>query len=352
MTLRRYWPALAILVIVAVVVGVFVWGGRDEQLRARVGQAFDAPFSFNSDVEVTSRTLRLPYGEVDVDTTAPQSSAPSGLNSEDRTAPDDGSFIGVYVRSSGSERLPLPAVGDTETTAKTEVALVVAGRTYVIPPRFRSPATEPVNRFAWVAVQGSPRDVQVAITYDGVTQSVDARSGKRTTGAAAPLYRLATLKTQRTAKECGAPVTVSDRFRIDPEDEIRCSVQVLGALPYLAGRGWAAKGTVWFSVLVGVFDDARFRRDGQYYRARTGGSGAVVTASTPGTSPEAVRPAGLDGYLPSGAGGRLAALRVPIGTTPTITISATYRDLVRYGRQPAQTVAAGPDATVTWTVKP
>lgn len=366
--LRRYWSVVAIVLIAAVTGGVLVWGGRrDEQVRARAGQVFDGFYQFDGSLRPVNATLRVPDGEVDVTTTRPVTSAPTGFDLPERLAPDGGRFVGVQVRASVAKTLPQPRADAADAAAGSgiasanatadnadpavSVALVADGFSYRIPPPLRrSQASRPTDRLAWVAVAGNPRRIEVALTYAGVTQRVDMDTGTRTSGLAEPLYRLTTGFPSSVGRQCGAPTALSGGFRIEAGRDLECAVRTLGGLPYLPGYGWAPRGTVWFSVLLGLERfTPRFQQGDTDYRAATGSAPVPVTATAGGRAAVKAPQPLADSPL-TGGQGYLAVFAQPVGASPAITFTATFRDLVRVGDEGAAPVAAGPEVRVTWTV--
>lgn len=104
-----------------------------------------------------------------------------------------------------------------------------------------------------VAVPKTDQPIRLELELDGRRQSVDPRSGRRTTGAFAALYRpQARDRDDRDAAGSSATATGAQRSGdLGWETTARADYR---RVPYLAGLGWAKAGREWL-----VLDEAELR---------------------------------------------------------------------------------------------
>lgn len=139
-------------------------------------------------------------------------------------APDGGAFVPVTWSFSYAAAFPASRTGAIEVPAT--LSLVAGGHRYDLQRIGRSVgATVP----EYVAVASS-KDLQVGLTYDGLTQTVDVATGKRHAGAAEALY-----DAKPTTIDCGKGWSTS----IPIKAPMACSLQV-AVVPW-AGS-WASAG--------------------------------------------------------------------------------------------------------------
>ena len=122
----------------------------------------------------------------------------------------------------GEEKIEIPEVGNAST---------VAHSAYVVVP------------------EGTGTDLDLEVTYDGLTQTADLGTGAVDKGAAAELYDAPldapdTLTVGATSSECPWARRVFNG--LDPD--IACGAQYVWSLPYVDGLGWAEPGTSWVLV--------------------------------------------------------------------------------------------------------
>lgn len=155
-----------------------------------------------------------------------------------RTAPEGGSFVPVVWSFQDDiygeiERL----FGERRAL---EVELVAGGERYSL-----SPPDPGSNKTAeYVAVEGAADELTLEVTYDGLTQTVDAETGERESGVAEALYGLP--ETEIKIKKC--PIK---KWFTDPTILLAYECQYTTAVPspYVANT-WVKEGHTWLSVTV------------------------------------------------------------------------------------------------------
>lgn len=125
------------------------------------------------------------------------------------------------------------------TDAQPVVDLMTGGETYRLPTPDTS---DEEGESFFVAVDGEAKKLSLKVTFDGVAQTVNLRTGKRDAGRAAPLYSLVANRTH--PKDCG-----SDAWVEAPLTAIDYHCEVTGplVLPYANGH-WAKDGRVFLAV--------------------------------------------------------------------------------------------------------
>jgi hypothetical protein len=156
------------------------------------------------------------------------------------------------------------------TDAQPVVDLVTDGDSYRLP----TPDTDNESGESFfVVVDGEAKKVSLKVTFDGVAQTVDLRTGKRQAGRAEPLYSLEA--NRLPAKNCG-----SDSWVDEPLTAIDYACSVTGplVLPYADGQ-WAKEGHVFLAV--GLSTELRTwgLANGSGGGALYSGAGARVTAT-------------------------------------------------------------------------
>ncbi|WP_344777056.1 hypothetical protein [Nocardioides panacisoli] len=125
------------------------------------------------------------------------------------------------------------------TDAQPVVDLVSDGETYRLP----TPDTSDENGESFfVVVDGEAKKTTLKVTFDGVSQTVDLRTGRRQAGRAEPLYSLQA--NRLSGKDCD-----SDSWVDEPLTAIDYACEVTGplVLPYANGA-WAKEGHVFLAV--------------------------------------------------------------------------------------------------------
>lgn len=156
-----------------------------------------------------------------------------------RSAPGGGSFVPV-VWSFENDKIfgeITRLFGDRQPL---EVDLVTGGERYSLTP----PDSGPGKTAEYVAVEGSGEDVSLEVTYDGLTQTLDAESGKLDKGVAAALYDLP--KTKIKIKDCPTKKWFTQAL-IYQQYECRYTTAIPS--PYVVNE-WVKKGHTWLAVTV------------------------------------------------------------------------------------------------------
>lgn len=308
----------AVTAVAAVATTTVIWFDRHDRVQA--GTTYPA-----LSVDGRSSTVLIPLGKMNLTVSQPMATVPG----QDRRPPRGGSFVGVAWKTDPfslpqEARLPL-----TNVASQPRLALVAGGRSYPLPSMRAGlirGASGPVvtgDGGAFVAVDGPVDQMSVRVEYDGATQSVDVRSGKRDPGPAANLY---TLKpAQPSEQKCPEQRPASG-------DEIsgwvlQCSVSTASAVPYVAGLGWARPGEQWVvlnvtSALTGELAWKPFPGSGRSVTYDVDGprstfrlDGVLATSALPGMDATA--------YRDSRGSGTLIFANV-IGAPLSLRITQTY----------------------------
>ena len=142
-------------------------------------------------VLIPTGRLDLVLGEPTTDDVGPD------LAEDDEThaPPDGGSWVPVHVEHDpfGEGGVPVGLIGGAPQPA--ELALVVDGTTVDLGAPYRVVGEQGTADSGldtvWVAVDEAPDEIEsmkLAVTYDGLTQTLDPATGEREAGAAAALY--------------------------------------------------------------------------------------------------------------------------------------------------------------------
>ena len=197
----------------------------------------------------------VPTGRVDVVVGKPRAGEvkpDEASDGHDHEAPDGGSWIPVRVAHDpfGHLAVPVGLMGGSPRPA--QVALVVDGTTVNLGAPYRVVGDQGTADSGldnvWVAVDQRPDEVesvQVAVTYDGLTQTLDPKTGDRDGGAAEPLY---VAEGEELEATCAPDDPVDRAVRLD----LACVVGPAQRTPYLPGAGWAEVGRSWMVVGVAV----------------------------------------------------------------------------------------------------
>ncbi|MEO9322437.1 hypothetical protein ABFT23_03050 [Nocardioides sp. C4-1] len=173
-------------------------------------------------------------------------------------APEGGSFVRVDLDIPDDGLIPLAAVA-APFQQETEVVLRADGREYpLLGPG--GPVLDPNGLVGqggsrWVAVEGEPDELEVAVTVDGLTQTVDAADGSVDNGRAAELADVrdragaAGGAGQREGTPCGTPERLDDTaLRVSYGRSLECRVRLALRTPYVDGLGWADEGREFVAV--------------------------------------------------------------------------------------------------------
>lgn len=255
---RSLWPLVALLTVVVVglaVALIVVRGTADDRPRAAVGQVFSAPFA-EDDLPHYGEVL-LPWARTKTGAGAAREELPDLLGAKANVrAPEGGRFVRVEVKLEKDYIIPLSAVG-RPYTQKTEVVLRADGRDYPVSGRdgLVLDPNGPLQQGGgvWVAVEGDPKDLEVRVTTDGVSQVLDASDGSVEAGRAADLAEIPSQDELREMKgaSCGTPTRLDDSgLRVDYRPSLKCRVQLALHTPYVDGLGWSDEGREFLVVHV------------------------------------------------------------------------------------------------------
>lgn len=226
----------------------------------------------------------LPTGRIDVVVGEPVTSdvaADQASDALEHEAPDGGSWIPVHVFHDpfGEMGVPVGVMGVPPQPA--QVALVVDGMTIHLGAPYRVAGEQGTADSGldnvWVAVDQRPDEIEslaVAVTYDGLTQTLDPRTGARGEGLAGPLY---VGDPERLEARCPDDAFDAAGVRLD----LACAIGPGQRTPYLPGAGWAEEGRSWLVVPAAISID-RVRVEGEWHGVQTieptmtvGGSAAM-----------------------------------------------------------------------------
>jgi hypothetical protein len=205
-----------------------------------------------SDVRGPTQGVLIPTGMLYVTASEPAEQLPDGVAGPDDVA-GGGRWIGVsWDLQPGPRRGAAELALERPPLKAPTLALVADGLRYPIGPAYRVVRDRVIasagSQDRFVAVAGDPRDVAVAVTYDGVTQTIDPATTRLDAGDARGLYHIIT-----TEPHCTGTATTRPGLR---GVHFRCRVDQRVLVPYVGGLGWAAPGRAWAVVDVHTGLDA------------------------------------------------------------------------------------------------
>lgn len=110
------------------------------------------------------------------------------------------------------------------------------------------------------SVPEDAEEIELIVDFEGLTQTLDFRTGERTSTSAAAYYDGGNDRLDPTSENrIGATVTVPYTGRGDPGE---CVITATGSVatayraPWLDGQGWAPDGFAWIAVELSAFDTA------------------------------------------------------------------------------------------------
>ena len=156
-----------------------------------------------------------------------------------RSAPEGGSFVPV-VWSFVNDRIFGGIAQLFGERRPLEVDLVTGGKHYSLSP----PDSGPGRTAEYVAVEGKAKEVALEVTYDGLTQTLNAKNGRLDKGVAATLYDLP--KAKLKIKDCPTKEWFDQPLIYQ---QYECSYTTAVPSPYVANK-WAKKGHTWLAVTV------------------------------------------------------------------------------------------------------
>lgn len=186
-------------------------------------------------------SLVLPIGRLEVFLGEPTArlDARHTRQLEPATAPPGSTFVPITWQYDAGTFGDHAAYLGEAPTPKVELRADRAG--------YRLPAPDSTGQGGesfYVLVSGSGRDLDLAVTYDGVEQSVDLLTGERDPGDAAGLYDLTPATTKTRACEKGADFNGTAGY-----PDYRCRYSRPVRLPYADGA-WAEPGRTFLALTV------------------------------------------------------------------------------------------------------
>lgn len=329
LTVAGTWFAVAVL-----------HAGRD---AAAAGTTYRSNFAQNYAVDAA---VTVPGSTLTIQLTKPLSRLPQDVARYDAGGPQlppvDGSWVGVKWRTSYSATTGQLSGLLGPLRHRPTLALRADGHTYPL----TTPQQDAVycsslcalDDTVWVALAGRGKGLAVLVTFDGVTQTVDGRTGAIDKGRAAPLYTA----TATAARDCAPPALPGGYTLVYAFGCSTASVHT----PWAPSLGWAPTGQSWVIAVVTVPGRIAVRNSGTRFTSAY--QVATVHYDAPGLQPVRTVTT-VPGDLVPDANIRSVTLvyRAAAGAAGRMTIAARY-PLTPDGSQPltARTAAV----TATWTV--
>lgn len=201
------------------------------------GSTTDEYVQVRTDVDGDTSFVQLPGGRVELVVTSPRSAVESSeaADSERHTTEDGDALVGVSWQYLPGEGVPTWLRAHvTNPEERIRLSMLSDGVTYPLGDATRVAGTPGDVRSAgnfYVPVSGSGENVRIEVGFDGVTQSVDARTGERETGRAASLYEKS--PDLPRSRDCSA-----GRWTTRGQAKVECGWHT-ARVPYVAGLGWA-----------------------------------------------------------------------------------------------------------------
>lgn len=241
--MRKLLVVLLPVLLVGVLAGTGIWLSRSEpDVPTTPAGTLVAP-PVDGVLVGRSTDVRVPWGRLQVTLTEPVDS----VEDDGRTL--EGRFLGIQVELRDTEdavpvdRLPDASLVDPEFT------LVADNESWELPALAGwadGAQVDPGARRQYVAVPEDAEEVTLEMTYDGVTQTVDAATADVTTGDAAPLYDA---PFPAPGAPCGDQLWSTGASAVEGAAS-GCFVRSAATRPYVAGLGWAPSGSRWLVVTV------------------------------------------------------------------------------------------------------
>lgn len=249
--MRKLLIVLVPLLLVAALVGGGVWLSQREDPEA-VAAGTLVQQRVDGLLVGRSTDVRVPWGRLQVTITEPLDS----VETAGRTL--RGSFLGIQVELRDTEDA-VPVDRTPDATFEDPVFAVEAdGETWELEALsgwVDGVDVRPGARRQYVAVPGDAEEVTVTMTYDGVTQTIDAATADVSVGEAAPLYDA---PFPAPGGPCGDQLWSTGAAALDGAGST-CFVLGSATRPYVAGLGWAPQGSRWLVVTVAPGRPTGFR---------------------------------------------------------------------------------------------
>lgn len=241
--MRKLLVVLVPVLLIGVLAGTGIWLSRSEPDAPTTEAGTLAAPPVDGVLVGRSTDVRVPWGRLQVTLTEPVDT----VEDEGRTL--EGRFLGIQVELRDTEdvvpvdRLPDASLVDPEFT------LVADEESWELPALAGwadGEQVDPGARRQYVAVPADAEEVTLEMTYDGVTQTVDAATADVTTGDAAPLYDA---PFPAPGAPCGDQLWSTGASAVEGAAS-GCFVRSSATRPYVAGLGWAPEGSRWLVVTV------------------------------------------------------------------------------------------------------
>lgn len=240
--MRKLLIVLVPVLLIAALAGGGIWlSQREDQEVTRAGTLVEQPV--DGLLVGRSTDVRIPWGRLQVTMTEPLDSV------EGDTGTLRGSFIGIQVELRDTEDA-VPVDRTPDATFEDPVFGIEAdGEAWELPALsgwVDGVEVAPGARRQYVAVPPDAEEVTVTMTYDGVTQTIDASTADVNVGDAGPLYDA---PFPAPGSPCGDQLWSTGAAALDGAGNT-CFVLGSATRPYVAGLGWAPDGSRWLVVTV------------------------------------------------------------------------------------------------------
>jgi hypothetical protein len=255
---RKLSIVLVPVLLIAALAGTGVWLSEREESAAAPGTLVAQPV--DGLLVGRSTDVRVPWGRLQVTMTEPVDT----VEGEDGTL--HGTFVGIQVELRDTEdAVPVDRLPDA-TFEDPQFSLVADGDSWELPALggwADGTEVDPGARRQYVAVPGDADEVDLAMTYDGVTQTIDVATADVTIGDAAPLYDA---PFPAPGAPCGDQLWSTGTGPVE-DAASGCFVLSSATRPYVAGLGWAGEGSRWLVVRVVPGAPTSFTSRGGTYEA-------------------------------------------------------------------------------------
>ncbi len=218
--------------------------GGDDARSARVGET--VPAVLTQDIEGRHSAITLPDRRYDLLVTTPRDridTVSAGEAGIDDRAAGGTRFVGLTwdLAPSGGDAMALAGQGDP---VPAEAALLVDGD-----PVDLGPLDSEVAPGWWVVVPEDARTIGVAITYDGLTQTIEDATGQQGQPAGAPELLSSLDSAGLHDPDCPEPAQGPEPSRYAFAS---CTVTISDPIPYHRALGWSVFGQGWIVVRLSV----------------------------------------------------------------------------------------------------
>lgn len=256
--MRKLLLVLVPVLLIAALAGGGIWLSQREEPATAGGTLVDA--AADGLLVGRSTDVRVPWGRLQVTVTEPL----DGVETEEQRA--SGTFLGVQVELRATDdTVPVDRLPDASLEDPV-FGVTADGEEWELPALtgwVDGVAVVPGARRQYVALPSDAEEVAVTMTYDGVTQTIDAATADVSTGDAAPLYDASFAS---PGAPCGDQLWSTGTGPADGA-ESSCFVRSSVSHAYVAGLGWAPAGSRWLVVTVVPGAPAAFSKGRGTYEA-------------------------------------------------------------------------------------